>query len=106
MMIQSVPLINIYNTSTNNSTPNKYLTNTVGESNKRKEITGGLTFPPLKKSVVKIQTRECLQKMHKSLRITNHIKYVTISSLKHIKFGKCICKKNHWWGVDVFPSPT
>ena len=63
----------------------------------------GLTFPPLKKSVVKIQTREGLQKMHKSLRITNHIKYVTICSLKHIKFNKYICKKISSVGGVTFP---
>ena len=92
-MVRGVPLTNIYNMSTNNLTPNKYFTNTVGELNNRKKITGGLTFPPLQKSVIKIQTREGLQKMHKSARITNHIKYVTICSWKHIKFNKYMCKK-------------
>ena len=90
MMARDVLLTNAYNMSTNNSTPNKYLTNIVGESNKRKEITGGLTFLHFCLSVVKIPTRKCLQKMDKSLRITNHIKYVTMCSLKHIKFNKYI----------------
>ena len=47
-MARDVPLRNIYNMSTNNSTPNKNLTNTVGESNKRKEITGGVDVSPSK----------------------------------------------------------
>ena len=89
MMPRGVPLTNIYNMSTNNSTPNKYLTNTVGELNKRKKITGGLTFPPLQKSVIKIQTREGLQKVHKSQRITNHLLYMTLSSLK---FDNYFCR--------------
>ena len=55
---------------------------------KEKKSLGGLTFPPLKKSVVKIQTREYLQKMHKSLRITNHIKYVTICQGQAMKSGQ------------------
>ena len=70
---------------------------------KEKKSLGGLTFPPLKKSVVKIQTRECLQKMHKSLRITNHIKYVKICSLKQIKLDKYICKKKSLVGGLTFP---
>ena len=45
-MARDVPLRNIYNMSTNNSTPNKYLTNTVGESNKRKKITEGVNVFP------------------------------------------------------------
>ena len=65
-MARDVPLTNIYNMSTNNSTPNKYLTNTVGEFNNRKENHWGLTFPPLQKCVIKIQTREWWQKMRES----------------------------------------
>ena len=48
MMARDVLLTNAYNMSTNNSTPNKYLTNIVGESNKRKEITGGVDVFPSK----------------------------------------------------------
>ena len=32
---------------------------------------GGVTFPPLQKSVIKIQTREWLEKTHKSVLLTN-----------------------------------
>ena len=39
-MARDVPLTNIYNMSTNNWTPNKYLTNTVGELNKEKHTQG------------------------------------------------------------------
>ena len=45
-MAQDVPLTNIYNMSTNNWTPNKYLTNTVGELNNKKKITGGVDVSP------------------------------------------------------------
>ena len=31
----------------------------------------GVTFPPLQKSVIKIQTREWLEKTHKSVLLTN-----------------------------------
>ena len=45
-MAQNVPLTNIYNMSTNNLTPNKYLTNTVGELNNRKENHWGVDVSP------------------------------------------------------------
>ena len=45
-MAQNVPLTNIYNMSTNNLTPNKYFTNTVGELNNRKENHWGVDVSP------------------------------------------------------------
>ena len=45
-MARDVPLTNIYNMSTNNWTPNKYLTNTVGELNNRKENHWGVDVSP------------------------------------------------------------
>ena len=47
-MARDVPLTNIYNMSTNNWTPNKYLTNTVGELNNRKENHWGVDVSPSK----------------------------------------------------------
>ena len=45
-MARDVPLTNIYNMSTNNWTPNKYLTNIVGELNNRKENHWGVDVSP------------------------------------------------------------
>ena len=45
-MAQNVPLTNIYNMSTNNWTPNKYSTNSVGEFNNRKENHWGVDVSP------------------------------------------------------------
>ena len=45
-MAQNVPLTNIYNMSTNNLTPNKYFTNTVGELNNRKKNHWGVDVSP------------------------------------------------------------
>ena len=39
----------------------------------KKKSPGVLTLPSVQKYVIKIQTRELLQKMRKSMRIINHI---------------------------------
>ena len=40
---------------------------------KKKSLVGGLTFRPLQKSLIKIQTRKWLEKMTKSMILTNRI---------------------------------
>ena len=50
--------------------------------NKWKKSLGGLTFPPLQSSIIKVRTSVWSQKMHKSVKITNHIWYVTICPVR------------------------
>ena len=68
---------------------------------KKKSLVGGLTFPSLQTSVIKIQTREWLEKTHKSVLSTNNStpnKYLTNT------VGEFNKRKKITGGVDVSSS--
>ena len=72
---------------------------------KSKKSLGELTFSPLDNSMNKVETWVWLQKMRKSVRITNHTYFVTIGSLKLHIFCKYICKHENMSQNDLHCWP-